>query len=77
MKRNSILVLIIMLMILGCGKNVPVKEDITEDEESFVEWVLTIEDSVDGQVKALNDRIDAMNGSQDRNRMNDFRNNFR
>ena len=42
MKRNSILVLIIMLMISGCGKNVPVKEDITEDEESFVEWALTI-----------------------------------
>lgn len=53
MKRNSILVLIIMLMILGCGKNVPVKEDITEDEESFVEWVLTIEDSVQIPTKDL------------------------
>ena len=47
-----------------------------KDKESKREEILR-SNSVDGQVKALNDRINAMNGSQNRNRMNDFRNNFR
>ena len=47
-----------------------------KDKQTKREEILKA-NSVDGQVKALNDRMNAMNGSQNRNRMNDFRNNFR
>lgn len=47
-----------------------------KDKESRKDEILRA-NSVEGQVKALNDRMNAMNGSQNRNRMNDFRNNFR
>lgn len=33
--------------------------------------------SVDGQVKSLNDRMQALNGNQNRMRMSDFKNNLR
>lgn len=47
-----------------------------KDKDTKREEILRA-NSVEGQVKALNDRMNAMNGSQNRNRMNDFRNNFR
>lgn len=44
--KKSIFLLLIMLVLMGCSKEEPVKEKTADDEESFAEWVLTIEDSV-------------------------------